>query len=303
MIRIKTTGNEQGITLLEVLQRRIPQAPASYLRHLIRKGRCLHNGSPANETDPVERGDTLDLPETARLRQLIDLSENNRVDVLCETGFWLAVYKPSGLAVHRSAGHEDDNLLQRVESLMTSRHAPFSVAPVHRLDIETSGPVLFAKGKKAAGILGRAFMEGAFEKTYLALVSGILPETGYLTTPVPAKGKLKESLASYRLIGSQSGFSLAEITLHSGRTHQIRRQMADAGHPLAGDRRYGGKTPQGLDRLFLHATHLKIPPLFEEGPVSIVSPLPQELMIPLTILEIPIPKEFGGNDIFQQAPP
>lgn len=276
---IEVRTEEEGLPLLELLQRRIPAAPPSYLRQLLRGGKVRREGEPSGA--PLAAGERLRLPESARLRRLLE--EGEEVRILYESREILAVYKGAGVAVHRGVGHED-NLARRVERLMERRGAPFRTAPVHRLDAETSGPVLFAKGKKAAGALGRLFMAGEVEKVYLGLAAGRLSGRGRLDAPVPAKGKLKEADTEYAALAGTGAFTFLELRLVSGRTHQIRRQLADEGHPLAGDRRYGGARLEGLDRLFLHCRRLAFTDPFSGASVELDAPLPPELAAVLRTL-------------------
>jgi RluA family pseudouridine synthase len=266
-------------TALAFLEQKIPEAPRSYLRQLLRKGKVRRNRTPLTEDSMLSPGERVSLAESSRLREILEADPLRRLDILYQTEQLLIVHKPAGLAVHRSKGHETDNLQARVELLMKSRKAAFSVAPVHRLDLETSGPVLFAKGRQAASRLGQLFMAGQAEKRYLALVAGDVFGNGVLSTPVSAKGKLKEAATGYRSIASDHGLSLLELDLQTGRTHQIRQQLAAAGHPLAGDRRYGGPMPAGLGRTFLHCNRLALPDPFG-GPLIVVDcPLPEELLV------------------------
>lgn len=259
---------------LEFLAHRLPGAPRSYLRQLLRKGRVRREEGPLDESDRLRPGERVVLPESERLRQLLALPPS---PVIYETREMLIVEKPAGLAVHGSKGHEDDHLLGRIQALLRERRVPYSTAPVHRLDLETSGPILFAKGRQAAGRLGQLFMDGAARKSYLALVAGKLDGAGRLESPVRAKGKLKAAATGYRALTGFGDFTLVELELFSGRTHQIRQQLAAAGHPLGGDRRYGGPTPPGLKRLFLHCRKLALPDPFGGPDVLVESPLPEEL--------------------------
>ncbi|MDX9708875.1 MAG: RluA family pseudouridine synthase [Trichloromonas sp.] len=268
---------------LEFLANRLPGAPRSYLRQLLRKGRVRRDGEPLDEDALLRPGDRLILPDSARLRQLLALPPVPVI--LYETREMLIVEKPAGLAVHGSKGHEEDHLLGRIQALLQERRAPYSVAPVHRLDLETSGPILFAKGRQAAGRLGRLFMDGAARKSYLALVAGELVGAGRLESPVRAKGTLKAAATGYRTRTGFGDFTLVELELLSGRTHQIRQQLAAIGHPLGGDRRYGGPTPPGLKRLFLHCRRLSLPDPFGGPDVLAESPLPAELAQFLSALE------------------
>lgn len=274
---------EAGLTVLEFLQGRLPGAPTAYLRQLLRGGKVRQGGQALGAGCGLPAGARLTLPDSRRLAELRQAA-GRAVEVLGETGSLLVAFKPAGLAVHRGVGHEEDNLTERVRALMRQRREPFRIAPIHRLDAETSGPVIFGKGARAVAGLGKQFMERQVEKTYLALMAGAMPASGLLTSPVPAKEKLKESTTAFRTLGAGGGYSLLELQLQTGRTHQIRRQLADAGHPLAGDRRYRGPAPRGLNRLFLHCARLALHDPFDHTPLNIVSALPAELMASLAAL-------------------
>jgi 23S rRNA pseudouridine955/2504/2580 synthase len=277
MNEVLITRAEDGLTALEALSRHVPAAPASYLRQLLRQGKVRRLERPLDAATVVQTGDRLLLPDSRRLADLFHASEIRRIDVLLETDHWLVVDKPAGTAVHRGLGHETDNLTDRVQQWLAAQGAPFRASPVHRLDVGTSGPVLFAKGKRAAGLLGRTFMQDEVEKSYLALAAGDLPDQGVLTSPVPAKGRLKDAATRFRVLGRSPSLILLKLELLSGRTHQIRRQLADARHPLAGDRRYGGPRLSGLDRPFLHCCKLAWHDPFGTGLVAVERPLPGDL--------------------------
>lgn len=287
------TDEEDGLTALEVLCGRVPAAPTAYLRQLLRRGKVRRpEETGLAEGVVLQAGQKLILPASRRLEELMAARPAGGVQILFESRELLVVFKPAGLAIHRGEGHDEDNLQKRVHDLMERRRAPFRVAPVHRLDVETSGPVLFGKGKKAAGEMGKIFMTDQVEKVYLALATGALSGPGFLTSPVAAKGKLKEAKTGYRVLSSGGGFSLLELRLFSGRTHQIRRHLAEAGHPLAGDSRYGGPALPGLRRLFLHCRRLALPDPFGERHLSVECTLPEDLVSALRSLG----PDFPAND-------
>ena len=291
---------EAGLTVLELLQRRLPGVPTGYLRQLLRGGKVRRAGQSLAADTRMPAGSRLSLPDSRRLTELLQAAERT-VEILAETPGLLVAFKPAGLAVHSSVGHEQDNLTDRVRALIRQRQAPFKIAPAHRLDVETSGPVVFGKGAKAIAGLGRQFMEQRVEKVYLGLVAGAMPASGLLTSPVPAKDKLKEASTAFRTLGTGSGYSLLELDLQTGRTHQIRRQLADAGHPLAGDSRYRGASPQGLSRLFLHCCRLSLCDPFTQSPVESVSELPAALAGVLTALGIIVPGIASSGQISSPA--
>lgn len=291
MTELTVTSGDAGKTVLAFLHQQIPAAPTAYLRQLARSGRLLLNHQATSDNTLLQPGDTLSLPASQRLALLLEESKREQIEILLEGPDFLAVYKPAGLAVHRGAGHEEDNLTQRVGNWLRRRKLPFSAVPVHRLDVGTSGPVLFAKGRRAASTLGKLLMAGLVEKHYMALVAGEVAETGELQTPVPAKGKLRTAVTNYRRLDGNRSYSLLHLELLSGRKHQIRRQLADAGHPLIGDRRYGGPTLPGSQRLFLHCCTLSWPDPTGDRRHTVTCPLPPDLQALLAAVELKLPAD------------
>lgn len=266
-------------SLLDFLRQQIPNAPTAYLRQLVKKGKVLRQGGPLTEEYALQPGDLIQLPQSARLLELLEAPAVSPValQILYESREILVVDKPAGLAVHAGEGHREDNLQQRVSHHLESSGRNFQVAPVQRLDLETSGPVLFGKGRRACAELGKLLMQHQVDKIYLALVLGKTAGSGALESQLKAKGKRKEARSSFRALARNNACSLLEVGLHTGRQHQIRRQLADEGHPLFGDRRYGGPCPDQLPRLFLHCSRLHLLDPFSGALLEIDSPLPDEL--------------------------
>jgi RluA family pseudouridine synthase len=279
---------EEHLPLLVLLQRRIPLAPASYLRQLLRRGKIRRGEYTLSAEERLPVGARILLPESKRLRELWAMTT---LQILFETRDLLIVAKPPGLAVHASEGHEADNLTARCQELLKQRGERFSIAPVHRLDLETSGPLLFGKGKAACSALGKLFMDDQVEKYYLALVAGEMSGEKSLKGLIPAKGKLKSAHTDVRTLASNGTATLLEIRLHSGRQHQIRRQLAESGHPLFGDKRYGGPYPSDLPRLFLHCHRLAFTDPCSGQPIDCEVPLPVDLATFLERYGIALPAQ------------
>ena len=279
MMTLTVEPTEAGLAILDFLQIRIPAAPPAYLRQLLKKGKVLGADGPLSMAAKLTAGTQLQLPESERLRELLNApaAAGSEVQILFESREILIVDKPAGLAIHSSVGHEGDNLAARVAELLARRGDKFKVAPIHRLDLETSGPVLFGKGKLACGELGKLFIRQEVDKYYLALASGKTAGSGELASEIPAKGTYKEALTSFVALARSEQASLLELCLHSGRQHQIRRQLADIGHPIFGDRRYGGPCPPGLPRIFLHCKRLAFTDPFSGARLAVDAPLPADL--------------------------
>ncbi len=277
MNEMTVTDEEAGMLPESFLQERIPAAPLSYLRKLLRSGKIRGPQGPLSMTMPLAAGDRIFLPDSARLRELRKASEQRLPTILYETKHVLIVDKPAGLATHAGEGHQEDNLTDRISQHMKERGERFRVAPIQRLDLETSGLTMFGKGKKSCSVLGQMMMTQPVTKTYLALVSGRMDESGTLVSEIPAKGKLKKAETAYQCLDANSTASLLRIVLRTGRQHQIRRQFKDIGHALFGDKRYQGPKADGLNRLFLHCCQLEFTDPFSHEPVSVRSELPAEL--------------------------
>lgn len=288
------THNEISLSVLEFLQRRIPGASSGYLRQLLKKGKVSSAGGALTEHTPLSAGLELSVPDSGRLLELSTVAAEiagEAVTVLYESREMLVVDKPAGLAIHRGVGHEGDNLTARIETLFKKRGDAFKVAPIHRLDVETSGPVLFGKGKQACRQLGALFMQHEVEKVYLALVEGQMAGSGVLCSSVAAKGKPKDASTAFCALHRSEQASLLRLTLYTGRQHQIRRQLASFGHPLFGDCRYGGSRPADLPRIFLHCCRLAFVDPFSGAAVAINCPLPADLSHFLTRCAIPLPAQ------------
>ncbi|MFO7576295.1 MAG: RluA family pseudouridine synthase [Pelovirga sp.] len=283
------TAEDAGAGPLEFLQRRVPAAPAAYLRQLLRSGRVRRAGAPLAEAMVLAVGDEILLPDSRRLQELLGRPGQEDLVILYESAQILVLDKPAGLATHAGKGHEADNLTSRAEALLKSRGQQYMTAPIQRLDLETSGPVLFGKGRKSCSVLGRLMMAGSISKTYLALVDGRLTGGARLHSQVPAKGTYKSAETAYQRLSGSAAATLVQIELHTGRQHQIRRQFSDIGHPLFGDRRYRGRCPAQLPRLFLHCCQLSFTDPFADQPLTVRSPLPAELRDFLGHLGLPLP--------------
>ena len=259
------------------MHQQFPDLAQSYLAKLLKRGKFKCSDAPLQRDTLLQPGELLTLPGNHSFQEQI---ANGSPAILHETSTTLVVNKPALLAVHAGVGHRDDNLLLRLGVTMHQRRAPYRLHAVHRLDRETSGALLLAKGKQAAGTFGRHLMNGEVHKRYLALVCGKPASEGLLTTPLQQRGKLRESTTSFRTIAGNQHYSLLELDLHSGRTHQIRRHLAAAGTPLYGDRRYGAGHPHA-PHFYLHCRQLSFPCPDSEALFSVIAPLPEAFLAKL----------------------
>lgn len=226
----------------------------------------------------------------------------------------LAVHKPVGLLVHRSDvdRHETVFALQLARAL--NDHQP--VYPVHRLDRPTSGLLLFARDADTASRLGQAFMAGAVEKTYWAIVRGWTASAGLIDQPLRDKSAdrrvsrelpLRAARTRYRRLATttlpvaietypSSRYSLLELMPETGRQHQLRRHLQHIGHPIIGDTSYGRTRHNhyfaqhyGPGRLLLAATRLSLRHPVTEAPLTLAAAPSPDFQRALSLFETPPP--------------
>ncbi|MEE8471942.1 MAG: RluA family pseudouridine synthase [Dehalococcoidia bacterium] len=222
------------------------------------------------------------------------------LDIVYEDDDLMVVDKPPGLTVHPAPGHPNHTLVNAVLAHHpTLAQLDSSPRPgiVHRLDKDTSGLIMVAKNPTAQARLSHQLKTGSVVKRYLVLVRGKLsPQRGAIEAPLGRHPRNRKRMAVvdggraartlYQVIRYAGNFSLLEVTLETGRTHQIRVHLSAIGYPVVGDATYGIRSPH-LDRQFVHACYLKLrlPGTGEE--VEFTSPLPQDLSRALDLLSGP----------------
>lgn len=214
-----------------------------------------------------------------------------RLDVLHEDAAILIVDKPAGLLTVPTEAAEKDTLWARALHYLQHRYGGRPYAGiVHRLDKDTSGAVVFARTRPALHFLQERFRAHAIDREYVAIVRGRPPETGRFDADLVRTPGLRRSVARpgqagrravtrYRALEHLPGATMVSIRPETGRTHQIRVHFAAAGHPILGDRVYGGEeTPaaRAVPRQMLHARKLGFPHPSTGTPVSAEAPLPAD---------------------------
>lgn len=267
--------------------------PKSHVYRVLRSGEVRVNKGRVGPDYRLKLGDRLRLPpmRTAE-RTTQPVVPAREFEVTWEDEAFLVVDKPAGVAVHGGSGVS----FGVIEQLRRARPQAKMLELAHRLDRETSGLLIVAKKRAALTRLHDQFRDGAIAKRYLALVRGSwrnalqhvrLPLQKYLTAEgerrvsVDAAGKAAHSVV--RLVARWENFSLVEVELKTGRTHQIRVHLAHLGFPIAGDDKYGDFAlnrdlqKAGLKRMFLHAARLALPHPLSGARLEFESPLPVEL--------------------------
>lgn len=222
--------------------------------------------------------------------------------ILYEDTDIVAVEKPAGLVTHSDGRTEE----KTAEYWFKEKYKVQDASYVHRLDRDTSGVLVFAKNAAAYKFLRKAFHDREVKKTYLAFVYGVPKEKkGVIDFDIgrsrkdfrlrsaqpKAKGRLRDALTNYEVIGETEGYSLMKLSPKTGRTHQIRVHLKAIHHPVICDSLYAPnhKPVLGISRLGLHAYSLDLP-LPSGGRTIITAPIPDDLAVAF--------KRFSANEKF-----
>jgi 23S rRNA pseudouridine1911/1915/1917 synthase len=286
---LKAEATDRGKRLDAFLHERMPEYSRSRLQTWIRDGRVQVNGVSEKPSSVMRGGEEISV-EPAHLPALNARAEDIPLVVLYEDASVVAIDKPAGMVVHAGAGVSSGTLvnalLHRFQAL-SSIGGDLRPGIVHRLDRFTTGVVLVAKTDAAHRDLGLQFSSRKVEKIYLTLVEGTLTGSGRIEKPIARDPRNRArmtarlatgrtALTDWKALEHFRGFTFLEIRIGTGRTHQIRAHMAAVGHPVAGDRLYGGAASP-WNRYFLHAHRLGFQSPASGERVIVESPLPRDL--------------------------
>ena len=293
-----------GQRLDNFLLRHLKGVPKTHVYRIIRTGEVRINKGRVNADTRVQTGDVVRLPpvRVATVNVNAPVAPGREFPVLMEDEQMMAIDKPAGVAVHGGSGVS----FGVIEQLRQARPGARMLELVHRLDRDTSGVLLVAKKRSALTRLQDQFRDRETGKTYLALVKGQwpsnkkvidLPLQRYLIPNGVGEGERRVRIAAKddanaqraitlvrvsRLVGD---YSLLEVTIKTGRTHQIRVHLASQGYPIVGDDKYGDfelnkrLAAQGMKRMFLHAWRLQFVHPQTGRSETVEAVLPEELQI------------------------
>ena len=297
--RLVADGGDEGTRLDQFLARRLPALSRARIQHLIRHGRVTVSRGKVKPALPVPAGLTVDvdIPPPAPAEPA---AEALPLTVVYDDADLAVVNKPAGMVVHPSAGHARGTLvnalLHHVGGLsgIGGRERP---GIVHRLDRGTSGLIVVAKHDQAHRDIARQFAERAVDKEYVALVWGAVEPGLTIDRPVGRDPRHREKMSSRSrrgrpalstVVGAEplGGVTLERVRIATGRTHQIRVHLSEAGHPVVGDALYGGvrrgaparlRAAAAMGRPFLHAARLGFRHPRTREPLVFEAPLPDDL--------------------------
>jgi 23S rRNA pseudouridine1911/1915/1917 synthase len=272
------------------LAQALPAFSRARLQTLIRDEFVLLNGEAARPRDPVRAGDIVELREP-EIEKVEAQPEQIKLDVIFEDDDLLVLNKPAGIVMHPGAGHQQHTLvnalLAHCQNLsgIGGKERP---GIVHRLDKETSGALVVAKNDATHRDLSSQFAARTMTKIYLALVAGTLRKTSGVIDKAIARHPVhrqrmsiarrqgRSAKTEYRVLRAGNEISLIECILHSGRTHQIRVHLHHLGHPVLGDKLYGGKRAGDYPRQMLHAWKLAFRHPRSREEMSFEAPVPSD---------------------------
>jgi 23S rRNA pseudouridine1911/1915/1917 synthase len=325
-ITVPVAVDNAGKRLDQFLVANLENVSRARVQELISQGLVLVDGAEAKASLKLRGGEQLIVLGDATRPPLRAIAEEIPLDIRYEDDDLAIINKPAGMMVHAGAGATEDarnrgtlvNALLHHFATLSAVGGELRPGIVHRLDKETSGLIVVAKNDDAHRQLSAQFARREVKKTYIALVHGWLKkDSGTITKSISRdpvhrtrmttrQAGGREAITHYRAvrrIESDSGkFTLLEVKIDTGRTHQIRVHMASLGHPIVGDALYGaprqlpGRNLQGKDkqptlpRNFLHAAALQLQHPRTGERIALKSDLPEELQSFLAAVESGVPK-------------
>lgn len=276
------TAENAGRRLDKFLFGYLNEAPHSFVYKMLRKKRIKLNGNRAQGSETLSEGDELKFylsPETIASFQSERFTKKTAplTGIIYEDANLLVVNKPPGLPSHGGMDKKD-HLLARVEYYLKDH--PYIPALCNRLDVNTSGLVVCGKNPRALKETNALFATQGLQKEYLAVVQGIVGNPGdkkilqnfYEKDTTINKAKIIQSgevqiKTAYTVIATSKTHTLLRVSPITGKSHQIRVHLASIGHPLAGDKKYGGKPAQYAPGQLLHCHKITTPTHSWEAPL------------------------------------
>lgn len=268
----------------------------SYVQRLIEDGRLTRAGAAVKSNTMLEAGAQLELDMPEQVQTTLE-PEQIPLTVVYEDADVLVIDKPAGLVTHPSPGHNSGTLVNALlarggVAAYGSIGGADRPGIVHRLDRDTSGLIIVARNDQAQTALMAQLKARRVKKTYIALVHGSpLAEVGRIEAPIGRDARHysrmsvtaagRPSVTGYRVRERLLGWTLLEVDLMTGRTHQIRVHLASIGHPVAGDPVYATgvarRGPDELKRTFLHSWRIEFKSPSEDRLIRVEAALPAEL--------------------------
>lgn len=274
MEKLFFTIEKGGERIDKYLSEQLEDMTRSHIQKLIKENMVRVNGMTVKSNFKLSASDQIEV-EIPELKEPDILPENIPLDILYEDQDILVVNKPKGMVVHPAPGHYTGTLVNAImyhcKDNLSGINGVMRPGIVHRIDMDTTGPLLICKNDRAHQALAEQLKEHSITRKYHAIVHGRLKEDeGTIDKPIgrhPIDRKKmsvhctngREAVTHYRVLKRFQQFTYIECQLETGRTHQIRVHMSSIGHPILGDQVYGpAKCPYKLQGQTLHAKVLGI---------------------------------------------
>jgi 23S rRNA pseudouridine1911/1915/1917 synthase len=277
---------DQELPIKELLKRNFKFS--SRLMRKLKTNNCVElNGSPVKMYMQAKEGDRITVklpPEKSEFEP-----QEIPIDVVFEDEDLLIINKQPGVVVHPTKGHPYYTMANGIMNYMLKEGKSFKIRFINRLDMNTSGLLIVAKNSHCQDNMSKQMDQKSVQKKYLAVVKGIMKEdSGTIDKPI---ARLQEdhiirgvvqggfpSVTHYKVLERfPKGYTLVELLLETGRTHQIRVHLSDIGHPVVGDELYGEYSVWLIERQALHASYLSFKHPITGEDVEVSAPFPQDM--------------------------
>ena len=290
MKNVIVNENDKGKRLDIYIAENFNELSRTMIKKLIESNNVLVNDKSEKVSYKVQANDniSIDVPEAKETKLK---AQEIPLDIIYEDSDIIVVNKPKGMVVHPANGNPDGTLVNAILSIcknsLSGIGGELRPGIVHRLDKDTSGLIIVAKNDKAHINMSEQIKERNVKKTYIALVRGNVPEEeATINMPIGRstrdRKKMavtkngKQAITHFKVLKRYSKYTLLEIKIETGRTHQIRVHMAEIGYPVVGDAVYSnGKNEFGIEGQMLHAYKLEFMHPITNKHMELTAPLPQ----------------------------
>ena len=260
---------------------------ARLMHKLIIEKHILLNGFATDTRNCIANGDIVNVNLDFEEESSNIVATKMDLNIIFEDDAFLILDKPAGIAVHPSILHYENSLSNGVKFYFESIGLKRKIRPVNRLDLNTSGLIIFAKNEYVQECLIKQMQSGIFEKDYITIVQGHFDEAcGTINLPIARKDNSiiercisnggQEAITEYCILEEHNDYSVVKCSLKTGRTHQIRVHMAAIDHPMLGDTLYGVSSPL-INRQALHSYRIAFVHPISHKKVEFVCNLPEDM--------------------------